>query len=892
MFDRDRNLLFGIFAVQLKKLTPSQLVDAAASWAADPSRDLSQRLCEAGVLSESDRILLAGLVDHAVKAHGNDASATLHSFGGDEQIQQSFAGSIVATPAGGLNTVMSPPVSLPNATDDVPGVDESPGRYLSVVEYARGGMGRVLLVHDEHLNRDIALKELLPDLHGSTANAESPVRKSMPFIARFLQEARITGQLEHPSIVPVYELGKRRDGTVYYTMKLVRGKTLAKAIKEAGNLEGRLKLLPHFVDLCNAIAYAHSRGVIHRDLKPANVMVGEFGETVVLDWGLAKAKDKTDVHADGLAETIRAMNVGSAAEFAKTTYGQAMGTPAYMPPEQAKGELDKIDERSDIYSLGAILYEILTGKAPFSGSTIHEMLYKAINEMPVSIRSFERRIPADILKLCERALAKDPANRFASAKAFAEAVQACKLRPPKGQVRKVIERATVAVLSVYVVFTFFMNWKTGNDVDRELEQHGLANTTFADWMAKQSGTDSANAKMAGTLVAHTGATSIWYLDKFNPGLKELLREDRIKAVRDTGNAPLFTQYVERDAEIRRIVAESSAVVDLIKEIAAMPHATPSALVEVSGIRGRTPSSIEIPEFMQFLDLTYVCMANAYIQYQNGQAAEAIYTCSSVFEIADHLRDTPFLISKMVALTMDAIVLSFLEGLPPDFHIPRSDLDILKLRMAAADPRGSYYLALEEERAAAVFEIELLRSTPILGSERNGFLESYLVARLYSSWPTRWWFNQDLLAFIHYHDTQIGIARRDPVSMEIASSESKSHVKKIRKNWYLHPLTSYVAANFSGNIESTVEIETRFRQAHTFLSIVAYREDKGRFPQSLEDLMPNYLSQVPLDPFSNSPFHYELTSGGYLITSAGKDNKFNTLYDIKWRCGVQAPVIAK
>ena len=179
------------------------------------------------------------------------------------------------------------------------GVEEAEGRYTLREERARGGMGRVLLVRDEFLGRDVALKELLPELvkvGGDTSIIPNSSRSPMTLrlLARFLQEARITGQLEHPSIVPVYELGRRQDGSLYYTMKLVRGQSLAHAIREARSLRQRLKLLPHFIDLCQAIAYAHSRGVIHRDLKPDNVMVGEFGETVVIDWGLAKARGKKD----------------------------------------------------------------------------------------------------------------------------------------------------------------------------------------------------------------------------------------------------------------------------------------------------------------------------------------------------------------------------------------------------------------------------------------------------------------------------------------------------------------------------------------------------------------------------------------------------------------------
>ena len=234
----------------------------------------------------------------------------------------------------------------------------------------------MLLVHDEHLGRDIALKELFPEFATEVDDspAPSPVRKSVPFIARFLQEARITGQLEHPSIVPVYALDYRKDGSLYYTMKLVRGKSLAQAIKAAGTLRERLGLLSHFVDLCQAMAYAHSRHIIHRDLKPANVMVGEFWETVVLDWGLAKSKDREDVHAD-------------------------------------------------VYSLGAVLYQILTGKTPFTGKSVHEIIHKVLNDIPQPIGELEDGVPPELVAICTRALSKDKKQRYQSAKELAKEVR-------------------------------------------------------------------------------------------------------------------------------------------------------------------------------------------------------------------------------------------------------------------------------------------------------------------------------------------------------------------------------------------------------------------------------------------------------------------------------------
>ncbi|HVR73785.1 MAG TPA: serine/threonine-protein kinase, partial [Planctomycetota bacterium] len=255
-----------------------------------------------------------------------------------------------------------------------PGAAEIPrevGRFRVLSEVARGGIGVVLRAHDEEIGRDVAIKLLKPDFAADARVAR-----------RLLGEGRIAGQLQHPYIVPVHEVGLLGGTTPYLTMKLVEGSTLASLLAGRANpLVERLRFLRILEQVCEAMAYAHSRRVIHRDLKPSNVMIGAFGEVQVMDWGLAKALPSLGAAPasteDPREETSSMPPSLTAVDSNLSIAGSIMGTPAYMSPEQARGELESLDERTDVFSLGAILCEVLTGEPPFSGITTGEVLRKA-----------------------------------------------------------------------------------------------------------------------------------------------------------------------------------------------------------------------------------------------------------------------------------------------------------------------------------------------------------------------------------------------------------------------------------------------------------------------------------------------------------------------------------
>lgn len=294
------------------------------------------------------------------------------------------------------------------------------GRYTVQDLHAVGGMGRVWRAWDHQLHREVAIKELRPE-----------VSKSRAIVNRFLREARLTGQLEHPGIIPVHELDADvTDRGPFYAMRLVQGRTLHQAIEDyhakektgAADAMALVNLLAAFVGACNTVAYAHSHGVIHRDLKGDNIILGDFGEVVVLDWGLAKQVSVPDSTAEPDSQEFEPPEFDHA-DAGLTMQGQVVGTPAYMSPEQAAGRLDLIDHRTDIYGLGAILYEILTGQPPFVGSTTVEVLLAAQRGDPPAPREIAPDVPGVLEAICIRALSKDPEQRFSSAGDLALEVQ-------------------------------------------------------------------------------------------------------------------------------------------------------------------------------------------------------------------------------------------------------------------------------------------------------------------------------------------------------------------------------------------------------------------------------------------------------------------------------------
>jgi serine/threonine-protein kinase len=412
--DTDRNLLFGVLALQADLIDAQQFAAACASWSARKTSPLSDILREQAGLTDEDCRHIDFLIERKLRKHGGDAHQSLCALADptlarvldhvqDPEIQLTLAG----LPKAQGHVVVSTMAYTPEAHE----------RYTLTRLHAMGGIGQVWLARDPNIGREVALKELRPE------------RAANPALwARFLEEARITGQLEHPGIVPVYEMGRTDKGEKpFYTMRFVRGQTLSEATKayhrkraegKAGPLD-LMSLLQVFLGVCHAVGYAHSRGVVHRDLKGQNVVLGDFGEALVLDWGLAKLVNQPE----SIVQRPPPVEREDHADLVETIEGQALGTPAYMAPEQAEGRLDAIDRRTDVYGLGAILYEILAGEPPFRGNDTAELLRRVVHDPPENPRRLNPAAPAALEAVALKALSKQPEDRYPRVEDLARDVQ-------------------------------------------------------------------------------------------------------------------------------------------------------------------------------------------------------------------------------------------------------------------------------------------------------------------------------------------------------------------------------------------------------------------------------------------------------------------------------------
>jgi eukaryotic-like serine/threonine-protein kinase len=441
--DAERDLLFGMLAVQIGLIDQVALVAALHEWTRAQDRAMADVLVEQRALDAEGKALIEALALKQLKRHGDDPEKSLAALQAGRSTAEGLAQigdpDLEATEA---HVGSDPTVDIDRdgTGSHAVGTATSEGQRFRVLRpHARGGLGAVFVALDAELNREVALKQIL-DRH-----ADDPTSRT-----RFLIEAEITGGLEHPGIVPVYGLGSYGNGRPYYAMRFIRGDSLKEAIErfhgksaepaetgsatQAGDGSGSVrsvdsegsrdldlrKLLRRFLDVCNAIDYAHSRGVLHRDIKPANIIIGKHGETLVVDWGLAKATGKGDTSAgEQMLMPI------SASGSAQTTPGSAMGTPAFMSPEQARGEIDRLGPRSDVYSLGATLYSLLTGKSPveLEGDDIHAVLRAVQKDEFSPPRQLDPTIDKTLEAVCLKAMALQPEDRYTSSRALADDIE-------------------------------------------------------------------------------------------------------------------------------------------------------------------------------------------------------------------------------------------------------------------------------------------------------------------------------------------------------------------------------------------------------------------------------------------------------------------------------------
>jgi serine/threonine-protein kinase len=541
----DRHLLLGLLALQNGLIQPTHLVSAFHAWTSDKSRSLADHLIALGHLGTAQRAVIEALADLHVEAHGGDVDRSLAAVPAGKSTLDSLAAvrdpDIERTlghvgpgcgPAEDTDADRTASYAVGTATSD--GL-----RFRVLRPHACGGLGAVFIALDSELNREVALKQIL-DQH-----ADDPVSRQ-----RFVLEAEITGGLEHPGIVPIYGLGTYDGGRPYYAMRFIKGDSLKEAAdrfhadKALRDNPGRRalelhKLLRRFTDVCDAIGYAHSRGVLHRDIKPGNIIVGKYGETLVVDWGLAKATGRADPGADPGERTLIPSSASGSAE---TLPGSALGTPAYMSPEQAEGDLEHLGPRSDVYSLGATLYYLLTGWPPVAGDIGEVLRAVQKGEFPPPRRR-DATIDRAVGAVCLKAMAHRPADRYATPKALSDDIERWMADEPVSAWREPVSRrarrwanrnrtvvtgAAVALVAGVVGLSLVL-------AVQSRAKAAIAAALGRETQAKE-GLATANAELGRSRAAVQARYDLTVdaIKTFHTGVSEnfLLKEDQFKELRD------------------------------------------------------------------------------------------------------------------------------------------------------------------------------------------------------------------------------------------------------------------------------------------------------------------------------------------------------------------------
>ncbi|MEP3482676.1 MAG: serine/threonine-protein kinase [Fuerstiella sp.] len=422
---QDRNLLVAVIALQMDYITQPQLIEAMKDWVFNKSEAMETILARRNFLKPEHAKFLKAIVRQHLNVHANNVAESLAALTGLSSTQQHLDGLDDQLDATILEVSKNRSAQRAAAADslsfDTEEADLSFSKRFRILRsHAKGGLGEVSIANDTELNRQVAVKQIQQPFDGQPESRH-----------RFLAEAEITGKLEHPGIVPVYSLGCDDQGRPFYAMRFIRGDSLKESLsllhheKQESDLKShrfRLRqLVGRLVDVCNAIHYAHSRGILHRDLKPGNIMLGRYGETLVVDWGLAKpiGKSKLDPdRIDPLAEETLVPRSGEGST--ETRMGSVVGTLAYMSPEQADGRIDSLGPWSDVYGLGATLFSILTGKQPIAKADQSTMLRDISEGRVLPVHQHSTIQDAAIKAICAKAMALSTDDRYTSAGELAE----------------------------------------------------------------------------------------------------------------------------------------------------------------------------------------------------------------------------------------------------------------------------------------------------------------------------------------------------------------------------------------------------------------------------------------------------------------------------------------